>query len=152
MQLSNFILSTKVELRAQRPLVGSNSITSCSLMLASGRPILTLSPTGLWWVQMDSNHRPHAYQACALTSWAMNPLVEVIGFEPMTPCLQGRCSTSWAIPPKYINALSDGNTKINAPLVGMHKFVLKMNKKETDSSCIDWKWIADLSATATDSP
>ena len=26
-------------------------------------------------------------------------LVEVIGFEPMTPCLQGRCSTSWAIPP-----------------------------------------------------
>ncbi len=22
---------------------------------------------------MDSNHRPHAYQACALTSWAMNP-------------------------------------------------------------------------------
>lgn len=26
-------------------------------------------------------------------------LVEVIGFEPMTPCLQGRCSTNWAIPP-----------------------------------------------------
>ena len=22
----------------------------------------------LWWAQMDSNHRPHAYQACALTS------------------------------------------------------------------------------------
>ena len=53
-----------------------------------------------WWAQMDSDHRPHAYQACALTSWAMSPyLVEVIGFEPMTPCLQGRCSTSWAIPP-----------------------------------------------------
>ena len=28
-------------------------------------------------------------------------MVEVIGFEPMTPCLQGRCSTSWAIPPSY---------------------------------------------------
>ena len=21
-----------------------------------------------WWAQMDSNHRPHAYQACALTT------------------------------------------------------------------------------------
>ena len=25
-----------------------------------------------WWAQVDSNHRPHAYQACALTSWATN--------------------------------------------------------------------------------
>ena len=25
------------------------------------------------WAQVDSNHRPHAYQACALTSWAMRP-------------------------------------------------------------------------------
>ena len=23
---------------------------------------------------MDSNHRPHAYQACALTTWAMRPI------------------------------------------------------------------------------
>ena len=22
----------------------------------------------MWWAQMDSNHRPHAYQACALTT------------------------------------------------------------------------------------
>ena len=22
----------------------------------------------LWWAEVDSNHRPHAYQACALTS------------------------------------------------------------------------------------
>ena len=27
-----------------------------------------------WWAQMDLNHRPHAYQACALTNWAMSPL------------------------------------------------------------------------------
>ena len=27
-----------------------------------------------WWAQVDLNHRPHAYQACALTSWAMSPL------------------------------------------------------------------------------
>ena len=26
---------------------------------------------------MDSNHRPHAYQACALTSWAMFPYIIV---------------------------------------------------------------------------
>ena len=26
-------------------------------------------------------------------------LVEMMGFEPMTPCLQGRCSPSWATPP-----------------------------------------------------
>ena len=63
---------------------------------------------------MDSNHRPRAYQARALTSWAISPyylffsvsvrlnaLVEMMGFEPMTPCLQGRCSPSWATPPFY---------------------------------------------------
>ena len=27
------------------------------------------------------------------------PVVEMMGFEPMTPCLQGRCSPSWATPP-----------------------------------------------------
>lgn len=60
------------------------------------------NPLQGWWAQMDSDHRPHAYQACALTSWAMSPcVVEVIGFEPMTPCLQGRCSTSWAISPEH---------------------------------------------------
>ena len=28
-------------------------------------------------------------------------LVEIIGIEPMTPCLQSRCSPSWAIPPWF---------------------------------------------------
>ena len=27
----------------------------------------------LWWARVDLNHRPHAYQACALTSWATGP-------------------------------------------------------------------------------
>ena len=27
----------------------------------------------IWWVWLDLNQRPHAYQACALTSWATNP-------------------------------------------------------------------------------
>ena len=30
-----------------------------------------------WWAQVDSNHRPHAYQACALTGWAMSPYCRV---------------------------------------------------------------------------
>ena len=29
----------------------------------------------VWWAQVDSNHRPHAYQACALTTWAMRPFL-----------------------------------------------------------------------------
>ena len=29
--------------------------------------------TTQWWAQVDSNHRPPAYQASALTSWAMSP-------------------------------------------------------------------------------
>ena len=33
--------------------------------------ILRLS--SLWWAQVDSNHRPRAYQARALTTWAMSP-------------------------------------------------------------------------------
>ncbi len=26
-----------------------------------------------WWAGEDSNFRPHAYQACALTNWATGP-------------------------------------------------------------------------------
>ena len=60
----------------------------------------------IWWAQVDSNHRPHAYQACALTTWAMSPyLVEISGIEPLTPCLQSRCSPSWAIPPYLLEPL-----------------------------------------------
>ena len=39
----------------------------------------------------------------ASLSWrfrdVLRPMVEMMGFEPMTPCLQGRCSPSWATPP-----------------------------------------------------
>ena len=28
---------------------------------------------GQWWAWVDSNYRPHAYQACALTNWATGP-------------------------------------------------------------------------------
>ena len=34
-------------------------------------------------------------------------LVEIIGIEPMTPCLQSRCSPSWAIPPGFAWVLNE---------------------------------------------
>ena len=71
-----------------------------------------IQPLNWWWAQVDSNHRPRAYQARALTCWAMSPssknggyiglLVEINGIEPLTSCLQGRRSPSWAIPPFII--------------------------------------------------
>ena len=30
-------------------------------------------PLKKWWAKMDSNHRPHDYQSCALASWAIGP-------------------------------------------------------------------------------
>ena len=75
-----------------------------------------------WWAQVDSNHRPHAYQACALTTWAMSPykrwplpfrVVEMNGIEPMTPCLQSRCSPSWAIPPSTRVPSKLNNVKVS---------------------------------------
>ena len=35
--------------------------------------LLFLSRKSKWWAQVDSNHRPHDYQSCALASWAMGP-------------------------------------------------------------------------------
>ena len=35
------------------------------------------------------------------------PVVEMMGFEPMTPCLQGRCSPSWATPPYMLPSAND---------------------------------------------
>ena len=78
---------------------------------------LCLSGLPDWSVWMDSNHRPRAYQARALATWAtdrfssgisvrpslkvLTLMVEMKGFEPLTPCLQGRCSPNWATPPFY---------------------------------------------------
>ena len=41
-----------------------------------------------------------------------SPLVEMMGFEPMTPCLQGRCSPSWATPPYCYGILLNRSLKI----------------------------------------
>ena len=42
------------------------------LQLFAERPRSLAPDTVGWSVWMDSNHRPHAYQACALTTWATN--------------------------------------------------------------------------------
>ena len=57
------------------PLVGSSSVESLSAFLLILRinirrlPLLRfrLAALAAWWAQVESNHRPHAYQACALT-------------------------------------------------------------------------------------
>ena len=33
-----------------------------------------------WWAKMDSNHRPHDYQSCALASWAIGPYLASTSF------------------------------------------------------------------------
>ena len=53
--------------------------------------------------QIQSEIRNNALnQFSILYSRFQLPLVEVSGFEPLTPCVQGRCSPSWAIPPLII--------------------------------------------------
>lgn len=81
-----------------------------------------------WWSVLDLNQRPTGYEPVALTNWANGPyLVAEEGLEPpthwiwtncsnqlsysannmvertrlelATPCVQGMCSTNWAITP-----------------------------------------------------
>ena len=86
-----------------------------------------------WWAKMDSNHRPHDYQSCALASWAIGPyqlhffLVEISGIEPLTSCLQGRRSPSWAKPP-YLSPSSLG-TSVAVPS--------KLNNAKSLTLCTD---------------
>ena len=36
---------------------------------------------GNWWAKVDSNHRPHDYQSCALASWAIGPFLWPSGWS-----------------------------------------------------------------------
>lgn len=59
-----------------------------------------LSPRWEWWAWVDSNHRPHPYQRCALTAWATRPLSSWIIVVPRgrielpTQGFSGLCSTT----------------------------------------------------------
>ena len=46
---------------------GERDRTDGLLLAKQALSQLSYTP-GKWWVWMDLNHRPHAYQACALTS------------------------------------------------------------------------------------
>ena len=51
--------------------------------------LLSCSQESKWWAWEDSNLRPHAYQACALTTWATSPFDfrrPVVVFRLPTPC------------------------------------------------------------------
>ena len=50
--------------------------------------------TAEWSVWMDSNHRPHAYQACALTTWATNRYSHSFGFGSSIVFSSSRLSPS----------------------------------------------------------
>ena len=44
------------------------------------------------------------------------PMVEICGIEPQTPCLQSRCSPSWAIPPYFLLKVQKCTFKIKQRL------------------------------------
>ena len=50
------------------------SILACfAFWTQLSRPWLPSNLYLKWWAKMDSNHRPHDYQSCALASWAIGP-------------------------------------------------------------------------------
>ena len=71
----NFVLLRQVSfkiVRCAQALSHNFSITFLVLLVYNPKYVFKVKMT-LWWAQMESNHRPHAYQACALTIWAMSP-------------------------------------------------------------------------------
>ena len=69
----------------------------CSFLIRFSMNIISkLLLWSSWWAQVDSNHRPRAYQARALTTWAMSPR-----------CLSQGASIRFLLPIK-LNYLSFG--------------------------------------------
>ena len=70
-------------------LVGSSGLEPPTSRLSGARSNhLSYEPTLVFGVSLSLEPLP-----------AFCRLVEMMGIEPMTPCLQGRCSPSWATPP-----------------------------------------------------
>ena len=72
--------------KLNQKLVGLNGLEPSTSRLSGGRSNL-LSYKPMFLTRLFTGSRPFSH------------LVEIIGIEPMTPCLQSRCSPSWAIPP-----------------------------------------------------
>ena len=81
--LSQLSYTPKLSIKLNQSMVGTNGLEPSTSRLSGVRSNhLSYAPIYLferiWWAQMDSNHRPHAYQACALTTWAMRPLFKFL--------------------------------------------------------------------------
>ena len=71
--LFSFVPYSRVFLFFPSPLLQSFLPSLSACFDFSVQPSLMAADTVGWWAQVESNHRPHAYQACALTFWAMSP-------------------------------------------------------------------------------
>ena len=70
-------------------------------MLQSSSHLFTI--TLKWWAKMDSNHRPHDYQSCALASWAIGPYLLTLSKAQLLWTL----SMLLPVPSKLNNAKSE---------------------------------------------
>ena len=86
----------------------------------------------IWWAQMDSDHRPHAYQACALTSWAMSPYGGGNRVRTDDPLLAGQVLYQLSYTP-----ISSRSSQNKCPPCEREATLLKTNKKETIEFPID---------------
>ena len=59
--------------------ISENEFYLNSCMKFSRYMLRTISFYHSRWAWVDSNHRPHAYQACALTTWATRPSLKKLG-------------------------------------------------------------------------
>ena len=65
------------------------------------------------WFLSKSDWNISFSQNASIQTWIN--VVEIIGIEPMTPCLQGRCSPSWAIPPSSLFTFLVGPSGLEPP-------------------------------------
>ena len=67
--------------KSNQKLVGLNGLEPSTSRLSGGRSNLL-------------SYKPIFFRGCLLARVLFSHLVEIIGIEPMTPCLQSRCSPS----------------------------------------------------------
>ena len=80
-----YLWNNKLRITSSKVCTTSSTYTKYGLLVICLFPcttrfffqIILLTFKLVWWAQMELNHRPHAYQACALTIWAMSPYFRV---------------------------------------------------------------------------
>ena len=78
-----YLWNNKLRITSSKVCITSSTYTKYGLLVICLFPcttrfffqIILLTFKLVWWAQMELNHRPHAYQACALTIWAMSPYI-----------------------------------------------------------------------------